>query len=217
MNKINDIQEKLKASVSKSVDYFKKNQVMGGVIAGIVVILLIIAIIIVPKIGKSAKNSEIQSVVMGPFTSEKLHYIPYGEAEATIANEKAISVLFVDLSDKNYEKLEKVLADDKQMARYKNNLYIYPIVQKNQAIEKQFKLTEKTTLVFFENNQEVNRLNLNEKFDYKKELVSELNGLPMANSKEIKSSSQTPPNNSTDSSMGNESVILNNGTEDSSQ
>ena len=126
------------------------------------------------------REEQIDSLVYADITSTKLQ---------TIAENKAISVMFCVPKGKQYETLLAIFNDPKEMEELNRPIYFYPLIYDIKETEQKYKINqEKPTVIFFKDGKEANRLTI-EKKDYQaklaQEMIPELNRLPLANIKKL--------------------------------
>ena len=116
--------------------------------------------------------------------SDKIEPLEYAEADQTIRDTKAISVMF---SKPNGEELAEVfqLFNDKE-SEMNRSVYYYPIVYDTQSFLDTYGVkANEITFVFFENGQEKNRFTYQSLKDPAEEFIPELNRLPMWNIRKL--------------------------------
>lgn len=156
-----------------------KQKRLGAFIIGGVVLLFLSLILIVPRVQANIRNSQINSLVNENIDSKKVTFLEYKTMDTVIAEQKGITVLFVQPNKKQHIKVMDILKDSKKLAEFNRGIYIYPIVYNVKEVEKKYSLTPaEPTLVFFENGKEKNRLVLTKEFNLDTMFVPEFNRLP---------------------------------------
>lgn len=135
------------------------------------------------------REEQIDSLVYADITSTKLQPLVLSDASKTIAENKAISVMFCVPKGKQYETLLAIFNDPKKMKELNRPIYFYPLIYDIKEMEQKYKINqEKPTVIFFKDGKEANRLTI-EKNDnparLAQEMIPELNRLPLANIKKL--------------------------------
>lgn len=180
--------------------FLTKQKKLTAIILVVIVLFIISLIIVAPKVQSTIRASEINSLVNQEKLAKKANYLDPKTADKEISEKTAITVLFSVPSGKTYGNVIDRLKDSKQMNDFNHSIYIYPMVYDIEKIEKKYKIKEnETTVVFFENGKEKNRLSIDERFDTKTMLIPALNQLPLFSGGESIQPSATPTPSSTES------------------
>ncbi|MBE8847714.1 hypothetical protein ABQE22_05080 [Enterococcus durans] len=135
------------------------------------------------------REEQIDSLVYADITSTKLQPLVLSDASKTIAENKAISVMFCVPKGKQYETLLAIFNDPKEMEELNRPIYFYPLIYDIKETEQKYKINqEKPTVIFFKDGKEANRLTIEKKDNQAKlaqEMIPELNRLPLANIKKL--------------------------------
>lgn len=134
------------------------------------------------------KADQVDSLVYSTITSDKVKGFDYSNAKQTIADSKAISVMFCVPKGETYEQVLSIFNDSKKMEELNRQIYFYPLVYDVAEEEKEYGINrEQITFIFFDGGKETNRVVIGKEgiTDVSKELVPELNRLPLANIKKL--------------------------------
>jgi hypothetical protein len=151
----------------------------------IVVLLFTSTMFIIPA---RIKNQQLHSLVYSSVDSAKLKPIDYGRVDKLITDRKAVSVMFSVPHGKVYQEVQQMLSDPKKTSELNRQIYFYPLVYDTEQLESTYKLSKKqVTFLFFDDGKEKNRVVISEEDlpNLEKELIPELNRLPMWNLRQI--------------------------------
>lgn len=156
------------------------------------------------------REEQVSSLVYADIDSPKLRPLNINEAQETITESKAISVLFSVPNGENYQELMKIFHNSQKMDELNRSIYFYPLVYNVEELEQIYNIKqEQMTVVFFKDGKEANRLTIEKKqaLNFSEELIPELNRLPLAN---IKKLANKLANNVTSDSMETDPEISEN-------
>ena len=105
-----------------------------------------------------------------------------------IKQSRAISVMFSKPNGKTYQDMLDVFNDPELMEELNRPIFYYPIVYDVHELEQKYNIrTDEVTFIFFDGGKEANRITAGKGgiTDFDKELIPELNRLPLANIKQL--------------------------------
>lgn len=141
----------------------------------------------------SIRENQLEALIYPQIVSEKLIPLTYNQETEKIKKTEAISVLFVKPSSPDYHAILKTL--EKQGKELNRSIYFYPLVYQTEQIAKQFQINEEeATFVFFEKGIEKNRFTFQSIEEPEKNMIPELNRLPMWNIKVIEATEEAQKN-----------------------
>lgn len=183
-----EIKEKIQESWTQFGDAFAENPIKyfwraGGLL--FLSLLLAGSMIFLPE---KIKADQVDSLVYSTITSDKVKGFDYSNAKQTIADSKAISAMFCVPKGETYEQVLSIFNDSKKMEELNRQIYFYPLVYDVAEEEKEYGINrEQITFIFFDGGKETNRVVIGKEgiTDVSKELVPELNRLPLANIKKL--------------------------------
>lgn len=163
----------------------KKQWQIAAICVGSVLVVLILFFTQVPHIQKNIRESQLALAVYPEKTSKKTPFIGYDQLPATLKKEKALTIVFLPTNGKFAKEATDMLTDDKATEKLNHQVYLYPMVYNTGEESKTYDIDYRyTTVVFFENGKEENRLILKKDSDFK-DFITKLNALPMENIKEL--------------------------------
>ena len=112
----------------------------------------------------------------------------YSKADQKIKQSRAISVMFSKPNGKTYQDMLDVFNDPELMEELNRPIFYYPIVYDVHELEQKYNIrTDEVTFIFFDGGKEANRITAGKGgiTDFDKELIPELNRLPLANIKQL--------------------------------
>lgn len=150
------------------------------IVLGIVIAIGLIGLFTLRKIQSSIRISQIDEVVTADINSKQLHMIAFDELDQLLQTKTAVSILFVAPNAPNYQKVLTMI--QKQEAELNRMIYVYPIVYHSQEMEQRYSLSStEATFVFFQKGELKKRFTFESLKKPQKELIPEMNRLPMWN------------------------------------
>lgn len=132
----------------------------------------------------SIRETQLEALVYPQIVTKKLVPLEYNQESKKITGTEAISVLFVKPSNPDYQAILKILA--KQEKELNRSIYFYPLVYQVEKMAEKYQIDgEEATFVFFEEGVEKNRFTFQSIETPEKNVIPELNRLPMWNIKVI--------------------------------
>lgn len=178
------VKEKMRESWEAFVQSVYQNQRKTMYYLGMGILLAVLFAVVIITSQTRIKTSLIHKMAFEELPSDKIEPLEYAEADQTIRDTKAISVMF---SKPNGEELAEVfqLFNDKE-SEMNRSVYYYPIVYDTQSFLDTYGVkANEITFVFFENGQEKNRFTYQSLKDPAEEFIPELNRLPMWNIRKL--------------------------------
>ncbi|MFV0559672.1 MAG: hypothetical protein ACK5NA_03040 [Enterococcus sp.] len=124
--------------------------------------------------------AQVNSLIYNQLPTTKLLPMEYSTADQTIQSKKAISVMFSKPHGEEYENVLSIFETAEENTELNRQIYYYPIVYENQDLEEKYGIDpNKVTFVFFKDGKEKNRVETDTLDKLPKELIPELNRLPM--------------------------------------
>ncbi|WP_275400004.1 hypothetical protein [Enterococcus faecium] len=148
-------------------------------------LLLTIAMFLLPE---KIREEQVNSLVYSSIPTSKLKPFAYSQADQKIKQSRAISVMFSKPSGKTYQDMLDVFNDPELMEELNRPIFYYPIVYDVHELEQKYNIrTDEVTFIFFDRGKEANRITAGKGgiTDFDKELIPELNRLPLANIKQL--------------------------------
>ncbi|CAH2253748.1 TPA: hypothetical protein QFT42_001160 [Enterococcus faecium] len=148
-------------------------------------LLLTIAMFLLPE---KIREEQVNSLVYSSIPTSKLKPFAYSQADQKIKQSRAISVMFSKPNGKTYQDVLDVFNDPELMEELNRPIFYYPIVYDVHELEQKYNIrTDEVTFIFFDGGKEANRITAGEGgiTDFDKELIPELNRLPLANIKQL--------------------------------
>lgn len=148
-------------------------------------LLLTVAMFLLPE---KIREEQVNSLVYSSIPTSKLKPFDYSKADQKIKQSRAISVMFSKPNGKTYQDMLDVFNDPELMEELNRPIFYYPIVYDVHELEQKYNIrTDEVTFIFFDGGKEANRITAGKGgitvFD--KELIPELNRLPLANIKQL--------------------------------
>lgn len=148
-------------------------------------LLLTIAMFLLPE---KIREEQVNSLVYSSIPISKLKPFAYSQADQKIKQSRAISVMFSKPNGKTYQDVLDVFNDPELMEELNRPIFYYPIVYDVHELEQKYNIrTDEVTFIFFDGGKEANRITAGKGgiTDFDKELIPELNRLPLANIKQL--------------------------------
>ncbi|MBH1107634.1 hypothetical protein I5S82_01130 [Enterococcus faecium] len=148
-------------------------------------LLLTVAMFLLPE---KIREEQVNSLVYSSIPTSKLKPFDYSKADQKIKQSRAISVMFSKPNGKTYQDMLDVFNDPELMEELNRPIFYYPIVYDVHELEQKYNIrTDEVTFIFFDGGKEANRITAGKGgiTDFDKELISELNRLPLANIKQL--------------------------------
>lgn len=148
-------------------------------------LLLTIAMFLLPE---KIREEQVNSLVYSSIPTSKLKPFAYSQADQKIKQSRAISVMFSKPNGKTYQDMLDVFNDPELMEELNRPIFYYPIVYDVHELEQKYNIrTDEVTFIFFDGGKEANRITAGKGgiTDFDKELIPELNRLPLANIKQL--------------------------------
>ncbi|HGF8059949.1 TPA: hypothetical protein QFQ19_000671 [Enterococcus faecium] len=148
-------------------------------------LLLTIAMFLLPE---KIREEQVNSLVYSSIPTSKLKPFAYSQADQIIKQSRAISVMFSKPNGKTYQDVLDVFNDPELMEELNRPIFYYPIVYDVHELEQKYNIrTDEVTFIFFDGGKEENRITAGKGgiTDFDKELIPELNRLPLANIKQL--------------------------------
>lgn len=148
-------------------------------------LLLTVAMFLLPE---KIREEQVNSLVYSPIPTSKLKPFDYSKADQKIKQSRAISVMFSKPNGKTYQDMLDVFNDPELMEELNRPIFYYPIVYDVHELEQKYNIrTDEVTFIFFDGGKEANRITAGKGgiTDFDKELIPELNRLPLANIKQL--------------------------------
>ncbi|MGH1739276.1 hypothetical protein [Enterococcus lactis] len=148
-------------------------------------LLLTIAMFLLPE---KIREEQVNSLVYSSIPTSKLKPFDYSQADQKIKQSRAISVMFSKSNGKTYQDMLDVFNDPELMEELNRPIFYYPIVYDVHELEQKYNIrTDEVTFIFFDGGKEANRITAGKGgiTDFDKELIPELNRLPLANIKQL--------------------------------
>lgn len=156
------------------------------IVLGLFVVSAVIFSAAMPYAQERIRESQLEGVVYPIVADDHFKTMPYAQADSTIKQTKALSVMFSQPRGDSFAKVVATISDQKTGSELNRQFYFYPLVYDVKEIAAKYKLDPaKVTFIFFENGVEKNRVVTEELANFKEEFVPELNRLPMWNIKTI--------------------------------
>lgn len=148
-------------------------------------LLLTVAMFLLPE---KIREEQVNSLVYSSIPTSKLKPFDYSKADQKIKQSRAISVMFSKPNGKIYQDMLDVFNDPELMEELNRPIFYYPIVYDVHELEQKYNIrTDEVTFIFFDGGKEANRITAGKGgiTDFDKELIPELNRLPLANIKQL--------------------------------
>ncbi len=148
-------------------------------------LLLTVAMFLLPE---KIREEQVNSLVYSSIPTSKLKPFDYSKADQKIKQSRAISVMFSKPNGKTYQDMLDVFNDPELMEELNRPIFYYPIVYDVHELEQKYNIrTDEVTFIFFDGGKEANRITAGKGgiTDFDKELIPELNRLPLANIKQL--------------------------------
>ncbi|HGF7730804.1 TPA: hypothetical protein QFP48_000470 [Enterococcus faecium] len=148
-------------------------------------LLLTVAMFLLPE---KIREEQVNSLVYSSIPTSKLKPFGYSKADQKIRQSRAISVMFSKPNGKTYQDMLDVFNDPELMEELNRPIFYYPIVYDVHELEQKYNIrTDEVTFIFFDGGKEANRITAGKGgiTDFDKELIPELNRLPLANIKQL--------------------------------
>ena len=148
-------------------------------------LLLTVAMFLLPE---KIREEQVNSLVYSSIPTSKLKPFDYSKADQKIRQSRAISVMFSKPNGKTYQDMLDVFNDPELMEELNRPIFYYPIVYDVHELEQKYNIrTDEVTFIFFDGGKEANRITAGKGgiTDFDKELIPELNRLPLANIKQL--------------------------------
>ena len=148
-------------------------------------LLLTVAMFLLPE---KIREEQVNSLVYSSIPTSKLKSFDYSKADQKIRQSRAISVMFSKPNGKTYQDMLDVFNDPELMEELNRPIFYYPIVYDVHELEQKYNIrTDEVTFIFFDGGKEANRITAGKGgiTDFDKELIPELNRLPLANIKQL--------------------------------
>ncbi|HBM5509521.1 TPA: hypothetical protein LY800_001497 [Enterococcus faecium] len=148
-------------------------------------LLLTVAMFLLPE---KIREEQVNSLVYSSIPTSKLKPFDYSKADQKIKQSWAISVMFSKPNGKTYQDMLDVFNDPELMEELNRPIFYYPIVYDVHELEQKYNIrTDEVTFIFFDGGKEANRITAGKGgiTDFDKELIPELNRLPLANIKQL--------------------------------
>jgi len=124
------------------------------------------------------RQETIAKVAFQNLPSEKILPLSYKEAEKEIQDKRAISVMFSKPHGATFEQVITLVGEKEQ--ELNRSFYYYPIVYNTGTIQDKYHVDPNLiTFVFFEGGKEKNRFVVSNLKNINKEIIPEINRLPM--------------------------------------
>ena len=150
----------------------------------LIIATTIIAMFLLPE----KTEEQVNSLVYSSIPTSKLKPFDYSQADQKIKQSRAISVMFSKPNGKTYQDMLDVFNDPELMEELNRPIFYYPIVYDVHELEQKYNIrTDEVTFIFFDGGKEANRITAGKGgiTDFDKELIPELNRLPLANIKQL--------------------------------
>lgn len=148
-------------------------------------LLLTVAMFLLPE---KIREEQVNSLVYSSIPTSELKPFDYSKADQKIKQSRAISVMFSKPNGKTYQDMLDVFNDPELMEELNRPIFYYPIVYDVHELEQKYNIrTDEVTFIFFDGGKEANRITAGKGgiTDFDKELIPELNRLPLANIKQL--------------------------------
>ncbi|MBK4806236.1 hypothetical protein CU037_0986 [Enterococcus faecium] len=148
-------------------------------------LLLTVAMFLLPE---KIREEQVNSLVYSSIPTSKLKPFDYSKADQKIKQSRAISVMFSKPNGKTYQDMLDVFNDPELMEELNRPIFYYPIVYDVHELEQKYNIrTDEVTFIFFDGGKEAKRITAGKGgiTDFDKELIPELNRLPLANIKQL--------------------------------
>lgn len=148
-------------------------------------LLLTVAMFLLPE---KIREEQVNSLVYSSIPTSKLKPFDYSKADQKIKQSRSISVMFSKPNGKTYQDMLDVFNDPELMEELNRPIFYYPIVYDVHELEQKYNIrTDEVTFIFFDGGKEANRITAGKGgiTDFDKELIPELNRLPLANIKQL--------------------------------
>ncbi len=148
-------------------------------------LLLTVAMFLLPE---KIREEQVNSLVYSSIPASKLKPFDYSKSDQKIRQSRAISVMFSKPNGKTYQDMLDVFNDPELMEELNRPIFYYPIVYDVHELEQKYNIrTDEVTFIFFDGGKEANRITAGKGgiTDFDKELIPELNRLPLANIKQL--------------------------------
>ncbi|HHD9694725.1 TPA: hypothetical protein ACOZQQ_000591 [Enterococcus faecium] len=155
------------------------------------VFLLILSLLLTVAmflLSEKIREEQVNSLVYSSIPTSKLKPFDYSKADQKIKQSRAISVMFSKPNGKTYQDMLDVFNDPDLMEELNRPIFYYPIVYDVHELEQKYNIrTDEVTFIFFDGGKEANRITAGKGgiTDFDKELIPELNRLPLANIKQL--------------------------------
>ncbi|BDP53539.1 hypothetical protein EfmJHP35_14630 [Enterococcus faecium] len=148
-------------------------------------LLLTVAMFLLPE---KIREEQVNSLVYSSIPTSKLKPFDYSKADQKIKQSRAISVMFSKPNGKTYQDMLEGDTLSELMEELNRPIFYYPIVYDVHELEQKYNIrTDEVTFIFFDGGKEANRITAGKGgiTDFDKELIPELNRLPLANIKQL--------------------------------
>ncbi len=178
MEKFENIKEIVLKRAKAFIHYVKENWQVSA-IAGLSVVLVILVIaVVLPNTQRKIRIKQADSLVMAQVSDIKqVETVNFDQLESTIRKNDKILVAIVDPTDKNYDQFVEILNDKGKMAEFEGTVFFFPILYNVTKVTDFYHLKGGITLIYFENQQEVERISLDNQQEIELYLVDHLNSL----------------------------------------
>lgn len=147
---------------------------------GIIIAIGLIGLFTMKRIHSSIRTSQIDEVVATDINSKQLHMIAFDELDQLLQTKTAVSILFIAPNAPNYQTVLQMI--QKKENELNRMIYVYPIIYQSQEIERRYDLSStEATFVFFQKGELKKRFTFESLKKPQKELIPEMNRLPMWN------------------------------------
>ncbi|MFZ1779869.1 MAG: hypothetical protein WAT94_00320 [Enterococcus aquimarinus] len=136
------------------------------------------------------RQNQIEALVYPQILSDKLVPLPYDQESEKIKKTAAISVLFVKPSNPDFQEILRIF--EKQDSELNRSIYFYPLIYQTGRMSEKYQLNvEEATFIFFEGGIEKNRFTYQSIDTPEKNIIPELNRLPMWNMKVLETTEES--------------------------
>lgn len=186
MDKFENIKEIVLKRTKSLINYVKENWQVSA-IAGLSIVLVVLVIaVVIPNTQRKIRIKQADSLVMSQVSDIKqVKTVDFDQLESTIRKNEKVLVAIVDPNDKNYDQFLGILNDKGKMAEFEGTLSFFPILYNEKKVSDFYHLKGGITLIYFENQQEVERITLDNQQEIELYLVDHLNSLLRPSSDEL--------------------------------
>lgn len=178
MDKFENIKESVLKRTKSFINYLKENWQVSAIAGLSIVLVILIVAVVIPNTQRKIRIKQADSLVMAQVSDIKqVKTVNFDQLETTIRKNDKILVAMVDPNDKNYDQFVEILNDKTKMAEFDGTLYFFPIVYELEKVRSFYHLKSGITLIYFENQQEVERIILDNQQEIELYLIDHLNSL----------------------------------------